>query len=230
VKEDSAVDGYFLDGMSGILYMRDVEGRIRRLGLSTAKLEPGYIAWTRMVTTKISKEADLITITHSHGEPASNVEIYTLFVAQGKILRQSHAHYWEYIPEDIKLYMNNAVMNDGRVVRVIGADGTVKSSWNVAKLAGKPKGNYAVEAIGQNFIVARWSEEGMLTLIDLSTGKAAILFEEFGIDREAVQGYFRYDGIRFSGSDADETELLFTFTDKDEQVATYIYKLDESSS
>lgn len=228
VREDNAAFGYFLDGMSGILYKRDGDGRIRRLGKSTAKLEAGYIAGTQMTVTKVAEDTDLITINHSHGDPSSNVEIYTLFVAKGKILRQSHAHYWEYLPEDVKLYKDNAVMNDGHVVRLIGADGTVKSSWNVSKLAGKPKGNYAVEAIGEDFIVARWSEEGILTLIDLITGKATILFEEFGIDIKEIWGYFRYDGIRFSGSDEDQTELTFSFTNKDEQVKTYTYKLGDS--
>jgi len=215
--------GYLLDGLNGILYQRDDQERIRRLGVSTVKLDPGYISWTRITATKVSEDADLITIINNYGEPAINEAVYTLFVKKGKILRQSYAHYWQFTPEDIKLYNGDAVMNDGHQVRLIGSDGSVKSTWNVSQLAGNPQANYAVEALGEGYIVARWSEEGLLTLIDLRTKKSIILFEEFKINPADNPGY-----LRFVGSDENQMELKFVFTNKDKQEITYTYKLNNN--
>ncbi|TFE25203.1 copper amine oxidase N-terminal domain-containing protein [Cohnella luojiensis] len=224
IGDNTESGNYLLDGMSGVLYNRDDSGKIHRLGISTAKLEPGYIIGTKMTAAKVADDADLISIYHSHGEPSSNVEVYTLFIKKGKILRQSHAHYWEFVPDDIKLYKGNAVMNDGHIVRLIGVDGSVISSWNVSKLAGNPDHSYAVEALGEGYIVVRWSNEGFLTVIDLRAQKAVILFKEFGIDLKDIPG-FRYDSIRFSGIGNDPTELEFTFTNRDNQAKIYTYKL-----
>ncbi len=84
-----------------------------------------------------------------------------------------------------------------------------------------------MEALGEGYIVARWSNEGFLTVIDLRAQKAVILYQEFAIDPKDIPG-FRYDFIQFSGSGKDPEELEFKFTNKDKQVITYTYKLGGS--
>jgi len=217
--------GYSLDGLNGILYRTDEGGNTKRIGLSTVKLELGYMPNARLTATKVSEDADLITINHNHGEPASQEEVYTLFVKKGKIMRQAHARYWEFVPDDVKLHEGMAVMNDGQRVRLINEDGSVRSVWNVSKLAGNPSDSYAVEAIGEGYLVVRSSKEGLLTLIDLSASKAIVLFDAFGIDPKINPG-IRYDNIRFSGEGRDAGELNFTFTDKNGQVEVYTYRLN----
>lgn len=45
-------DAYFLNGVKGTLYKRDSSGVVRSLGVSTAKLEPGYIDNTQVSFVK----------------------------------------------------------------------------------------------------------------------------------------------------------------------------------
>ncbi|KHL96836.1 hypothetical protein QW71_04170 [Paenibacillus sp. IHB B 3415] len=217
-------DAYFLNGVDGTLYKRDAAGVVHSMGASTAKLEPYYIAGTRLTSVKISEDADLVTIQNSSGEPSVNLTVFNLFVKKGAILRQSTAHYWQFSPLELKSYGGNAVMNDGHTVRLIASDASVLQTWNVSKLADTPDQTYAIEAIGENYLVARSSQEGFLTLIDIGANRAILLYKEFGIDPLDMTG-FKYDGIEFAGSNDDKSELRFKFTGSKKESKTFMYRL-----
>ena len=219
-------DAYFINGVNGTLYKRDAAGVVHSLGASTAKLEPGYIASTQITSVKISEDADLITIRNSNGEPSMNLTVINLFVNNSVILRQSTANYWQFSPEDVKISDGNAVMNDGHSVRLIAPDGSVQQTWNLSKLAGTPNESYAIEAIGEGYLIARSSGEGMLTLIDTEAKQAILLYKEFGINFTDMPGV-KYDGIRFTGDSEDKTELQFEFTDTKKEKKTFTYRLGE---
>ncbi|WP_342561590.1 copper amine oxidase N-terminal domain-containing protein [Paenibacillus sp. FSL R7-0345] len=219
-------DAYFINGVNGTLYKRDGAGVVRSLGTSIAKLAPGYVADTRISFVKIAEDADLVTIENSSGEPSINLTVINLFVKKGAILRQSEAHYWQFYPENIKTYDGNAVMNDGYTVRLIAPDASVKQTWNVSKLAGTPDDSYAIEAIGENYLVARSSSEGLLTLIDLKANKAILLYTEFGINPTDMPG-FKNDGLRFTGSGGNGSELQFEFTNGKKVKTVFSYTLGE---
>lgn len=203
---------YFLNGVNGTLYKRDIAGVVRSLGVSTAKLEPGYIGNTQISFVKITEDTDLVTIRNSSGEPSMNLTVINLFVKKGAILRQSTGHYWQFSPEDLKIYNGNAVMNDGHVIRLIAPDASVKESWNLSKLVGEPDFSYSIEAIGESYLIARSSQEGLLTLIDIEAKQAILLYKEFGINPSDMPG-FKYDGIIFTGNGKNKSELQFEFTD-----------------
>lgn len=217
-------DAYFLNGVDGTLYKRDAAGVVHSMGASATKLEPYYIAGTRLTSVKISKDADLVTIQNSSGEPSVNLTVFNLFVKNGAILRQSTAHYWQFSPLELKSYGGNAVMNDGHTVRLIAPDASVLQAWNVSKLAGTPDQTYAIEAIGENYLVARSSQEGFLTLIDTGANRAILLYKEFGIDPLDMTG-FKYDGIEFAGSNDDKSELRFKLTGSKKESKTFMYRL-----
>lgn len=115
-------------------------------------------------------------------------------------------------------------MNDGHTVRLIAPDASVLQTWNVSKLAGTPEQTYAIEAIGENYLVARSSQEGLLTLIDTGANRAILLYKEFGINPMDMPG-FKYDGIKFTGSGDDKSELRFEFTSSKNDSKTYTYRL-----
>lgn len=117
-------------------------------------------------------------------------------------------------------------MNDGHTVRLIAPDASVLQAWNVSKLAGTPEQTYAIEAIGEGYLIARSSQEGLLTLIDTGAKQAILLYKEFGINPTDMPG-FKYDGIKFAGSGADKSELQFEFTDSKKDSKTYTYRLGE---
>jgi hypothetical protein len=216
-------DAYFLNGVSGTLYKRDTAGFIHSLGETAAKLVPGYFGNTKITAVKIAEDADLVTIESSHGEPLINLDVINLFVKKGVILRQSKAHYWRFYPEDLKVYNGNAVMNDGHIVRLIAPDDSVKESWNISELAGEPKDSYSIEAIGDNYLIVRSSQEGLLTLIDLKANEAILLYKEFDIKPSDLPGM--YDGIKFTGNTEDKSELQFEFTNRNNIKNIYTYKL-----
>lgn len=218
-------DAYFLNGVNGTLYKRDAAGVVRSLGISPAKLQQGYIAGARITSMKIAEDADLVTIQYSYGEPSINLDIINIFVKKGVLMRQSTVHYWQYAPvEDLKVYEGNAVLNDGHSVRLIAPDGSVKQTWNIAKIAGTPDVSYSIEAIGENYLIVRNSQEGLLTLIDTGTNQAVLLYEEFGINPLDMPG-FKYDGIKFAGTSDDGSELKFDFTSAKKEQKTYTYRL-----
>lgn len=217
-------DAYFLNGVNGTLYKRDTAGVIHTLGISSAKLEPGYIGDTRITFVKISEDADLVTIQNSSGEPSMNLTVINLFVKKGAILRQSTGNYWQFSPEDVKIYGGNAVMNDGHYIRLIAPDASVKATWNISKLAGEPEVSYSIEAIGENFLIARSSQEGLLTLIDLEANEAILLYKEFSINPIDMPG-FKYDGIHFTGKGENQSELQFEFTNNNKDKSAFTYQL-----
>ncbi|WP_342478366.1 copper amine oxidase N-terminal domain-containing protein [Paenibacillus sp. FSL H7-0350] len=218
-------NAYFLNGVDGTLYKRDITGKVHTVGASTAKLDPYYIAGTRITAEKISDDADLVTIQYSSGEPSINLTVYNLFVRKGVILRQSKANYWQFSPEDIKIYEGNAVMNDGHSVRLIAPDGSVKQIWNHSKLAGTPEATYTIEGISGSILIVRSSQDGILTLIDTVAKQAVVLYEEFGIDPTELAG-FTYDGIQFTGVSADRSELQFMFTNNKKASSVFTYRLE----
>ncbi|MNO25172.1 hypothetical protein D3C76_150040 [compost metagenome] len=217
-------DAYFLNGVNGTLYKRDTAGVVHSLGISAAKLEPGYIGDTKITCVEITEDTDLVTIQNSSGEPSMNLTVINLFVKNGVILRQSTGHYWQFSPEDLKIYNGNAVMNDGHTIRLIAPDASVKESWNISKLAGAPEDSYSIEAIGENYLIARSSKEGLLTLIDLEAKQAILLYKEFAINPRDMAG-FKYDGIEFTGNGENKSELQFEFTNKNKIKTVFTYKL-----
>ncbi|MBY0010791.1 copper amine oxidase N-terminal domain-containing protein [Paenibacillus typhae] len=218
-------DAYFINGVNGAVYKRDAAGVVHAVGVSAAaKLEPGYIAATQISSVPIAEDADLVTIQNSSGEPSINLTVINLFVKKGVILRQSAAHYWQFYPDNLKTYNGNAVMNDGHTVRLIAPDASVKQTWNISKLAGTPDVSYAIEAIGENYLVVRSSSEGLLTLIDLEMNKAILLYNEFGINPTDMPG-FKDDGIRFTGSTGNGSELQFEFTNGKQVKTVFSYTL-----
>ncbi len=219
-------DAYFINGVNGTLYKRDTAGVIHSLGISSANLEPGYIGDTRITFVKISEDADLVTIQNSNGEPSMNLTVINLFVKKGAILRQSKGNYWQFYPEDVKIYGGNAVMNDGHYIRLIAPDASVKATWNVSILAGEPDLSYSIEAIGENYLIVRSSQEGLLTLIDMETNEAILLYKEFSILPSDMPG-FKYDGIHFTGKDENQSELQFEFTNNNKVKSTFTYQLGD---
>ncbi|WNS44715.1 copper amine oxidase N-terminal domain-containing protein [Paenibacillus sp. MMS20-IR301] len=218
-------DAYFLNGVTGTLYKRDEAGVVHSLGATTAKLDPYFISGAQVTHVRISDEADLVTIQYSYGEPSINLDIIRLFVNKGVIMRQAKVHYWQYAPlEELKVYEGNAVMNDGQSFRLIAPDGSVKQTWNIAKLAGTPDVSYSIEAIGENYVLARSSDEGMLTLIDTGANRAVLLYKEFGINPLDMAG-FKYDGIKLTGTGGDPSELEFEFTSGKKESKTFTYRL-----
>ncbi len=217
-------NAYFLNGVNGTLYKRDTTGVVNSLGVSTAKLEPGYIESTQITSVKISEDADLVTIQNSSGEPSMNLTVINLFVKKGAILRQSTAQYWQFAPEDLKTYNGNAVMNDGHTIRLIAPDASVIASWNISKLAGAPDVSYSIEAIDENYLIIRSSQEGLLTLIDTKAKQSILLYKEFGINPSDMPG-FKYDDIHFTGNGKDKSELQFEFTDKNKIKTVFTYYL-----
>ncbi|GGH22220.1 copper amine oxidase N-terminal domain-containing protein [Paenibacillus segetis] len=215
-------DAYFINGVSGTLYKRDTAGVVHSLGVSTAKLEPGYIGDTKITVVAVSEDADLVTIQNSSGEPSINLTVINLFVKKEVILRQSKGHYWQFSPDNLKMYKGNAVMNDGHNVRLIAPDASVKGTWNISKLAGVPEDSYAVEAMGENFLIVRSSQDGLLTLIDTTANQAILLYKEFDINPSDMAG-FKNDGIHFTGNDVNTSELQFEFTNKDGTKTAYTY-------
>lgn len=211
--------------MNGTLYKRDIAGVVRSLGVSTAKLEPGYTGNSQISFVKITEDTDLVTIRISSGEPSMNLTVINLFVKKGAILRQSTGHYWQFSPEDLKIYNGNAVMNDGHVIRLIAPDASVKESWNLSKLVGEPDFSYSIEAIGESYLIARSSQEGLLTLIDMEAKQAILLYKEFGINPSDMPG-FKYDGIIFTGNGKNKSELQFEFTDTKKIRTAFTYQLD----
>lgn len=222
---DGNNDAYFLDGVSGTLYKRDTAGIVHSLGVSTAKLDPAYIGNTQITFVKITEDTDLVTIQNSSEEPSMNLTVINLFVKKGVILRQSTGHYWQFSPEDLKTYNGNAIMNDGHYIRLIAPDASVRESWNISKLAGEPDVSYSIEAIGENYLIARSSQEGLLTLIDTEAKKAILLYKEFDINPSDMPGV-KYDGIRFIGSGKNKSELQFEFTNKHTIKTAFTYELD----
>lgn len=224
VGESEESRGYLLDASSGGLYRKEDGGRIRALSPTNIKLKEDYFGLTKIISTKVTEDADLVTVWQAYGEPMINDDFYTLFVQKGKVLRQAKAHYWNFNANNIKLYNGKAVMNDGQTVRLIDGDGSVKETWNMGKLSGRLKDSFAVEGMGEEFILARSNDEGFLMLFNLKTHQSFLVYELLQIDPEQLTK-FRDDGISFVGQNKNHGELRFEFTNSEGQPQTFNYAL-----
>ncbi|AET61884.1 copper amine oxidase domain protein [Paenibacillus terrae HPL-003] len=224
VGESEESKGYLLDASSGVLYRKVDGGRIRALSPTNIKLVEGYYGLTTIISTKVTEDADLVTIQQAYGEPMINDDFYTLFVQKGKVIRQAKAHYWSFNANNIKLYNGKAVMNDGQTVRLIDSDGSVKETWNMGKLSGRLKDSFAVEGMGEGFILARSNDEGFLMLFNLKTHQSFLVYELLQLAPEQLTG-FREDGIKFIGQNKNDGELRFELSDSEGQPQTFNYAL-----
>ncbi|WP_342425038.1 copper amine oxidase N-terminal domain-containing protein [Paenibacillus sp. FSL L8-0502] len=224
VGESEESKGYLLDASSGVLYHKEDGGRIRALSPTNIKLKEDYFGMTKIISTKVTEDADLVTVWQAYGEPMINDDFYTLFVQKGKVLRQAKAHYWNFNANNIKLYNGKAVMNDGQTVRLIGANGSVKEIWNMGKLSGRLKDSFAVEGMGEGFILARSNDEGFLILINLKTHQSLLVYELLQLAPEQLNGS-REDGIKFIGQNKNDGELRFELHDSKGRPQTFKYAL-----
>lgn len=206
------------------MYRKEDGGRIRALSPTNIKLKEDYFGMTKIISTKVTEDADLVTVWQAYGEPMINADFYTLFVQKGKVLRQAKSHYWNFSADNIKLYNGKAVMNDGQTVRLIDANGSVKETWNMGKLSGRLKDSFAVEGMGEGFILARSNDEGFLILFNLKTHQSLLVYELLQLTPEQLNG-FREDGIKFIGQNKNDGELRFELHDSEGRPQTFNYAL-----
>ncbi|WP_025685974.1 hypothetical protein [Paenibacillus maysiensis] len=115
-------------------------------------------------------------------------------------------------------------MNDGQTVRLIDGNGSVKETWNMGKLSGRLKDSFAVEGMGEGFILARSNDEGFLILFNLKTHQSLLVYELLQLAPEQLNG-FREDGIKFIGQNKNDGELRFELHDSEGQPQTFNYAL-----
>lgn len=197
---------YLLEGLSGTLYYRPEGQAIQKVGPTLAKLVKGYVPSSAIAVTRIGTDSELVTVTHAHGEPMINEEIYTLFIRNGKLLQQMHAHYWQFGASNISTSEGEAVMTDGRHVQFVNALGAVTRTVDLYDWSDIHE-SFAVEGGTIDYLLARESRDGQLLLIDPARDKAVVLWKEFSAKFAGV----KYDGIEFEKQVG--TTLYFTGLD-----------------
>ncbi|WP_342561658.1 stalk domain-containing protein [Paenibacillus sp. FSL R7-0345] len=138
-----------------------------------------------------------LTIKDIYGEPHINNKWYTLILKDGMVIRQASVGYWQRYGDNVKMYGDNLILTDGKLLRVI-EDGTgkVKETLDLVKLGGIDD-KYLVEAMDDDFLLIRPNQKGLLMLIDRNSGNKTLLYKEL-LDADQ-QLYAETNDIPFYG-------------------------------
>ncbi|GAA0134378.1 hypothetical protein YSY43_12180 [Paenibacillus sp. YSY-4.3] len=155
-----------------------------------------------------SKHNYIITVEDNYGEPHVHTDVYTAFIKDKQIIRQSKAYYFlRYEKNALMDQEGNAILNDGKLLSILSPDGQVIREYDLTRLTGKDE-NHSVLAVSSSYLLIRPNLSGHLTLINLKDNSATLLYQQFlsGQEREYAEMNdvpYHGDNLVFLGENRD---------------------------
>ncbi|SFB60583.1 Copper amine oxidase N-terminal domain-containing protein [Cohnella sp. OV330] len=183
---------FWLDKKTGDLYQSDPSNSP---AVKTGKLDFKQQEFLRLSVDKLGTSGFVVTVSDIYGEPHINVNYTTAYVKNKKLADQATVHYWQRMTPNVTTLGNQAVLTDGKSLRILNADGSTDKSYDLTKLGGLDE-VYGVEGIGANYLLIRPNTTGLLTLVDPETGKKKALYELLD---PADQEYAKLNDVPYHG-------------------------------
>lgn len=211
------------------VYVKDNKGARTLL----AKLSQPINETALMKFIKTPKGSLIVTISEFYGITIGSTDIHTLLFKENKLIRQMHAHYLFRSGKNINLVGSQIILTDGKKAEIID-DNTGKTiqTLDLVELGGKDD-DYAIEGLGDRYILIRPASTGLLTLVQLNSNSKTQLYEKL-LDADEQKAalnpgeFFRGDTLTFVKQEGNV--LYFSKYDPKTGKPTkqlYPYALDE---
>lgn len=164
---------FWLDKKSGNLYTSDPANTPAVL---TGKLDYTHHDYTSLHVDMLKFGEFVVTMTDDFGEPHVHTEYTAGYVKNKKLIDQAAVRFFQRMTPNVTRLGNQAVLSDGKTVRILNADGSVDKSYDLKKLGGLDE-VYGVEGIGENYLLIRPNQTGLLMLVNPETGSKKELYE-----------------------------------------------------
>ncbi|MFU1797456.1 copper amine oxidase N-terminal domain-containing protein [Paenibacillus azoreducens] len=140
----------------------------------------------------------VLTIVDHYGDSRSHYDVYGLLIRGNKIVAQKKANYEKrYEPNttyfqvyDPNGWIEYTVLTDGKIVTIFNNQGKVVKEYDLPKLSGTDD-VFSVLAVGEDYLVVRPNQSGLLTLIDLKDHSTVVLADKLltGKDLEYARNH-----------------------------------------
>ncbi|MBD2845577.1 copper amine oxidase N-terminal domain-containing protein [Paenibacillus sp. IB182496] len=200
---------YWVHRESGDLFVA------REAGGSAVKIGTLELDIRRNMSLKVETYSDslqLVTVSDAYGEPMLHLDYYTGLLVDDRLVKQSNVSYYNRFADNVNRYKDLPVMTDGRMLYLVNAEGDVARSYDLEELAGWDE-NYYIAGIGEDYLLVRPSQTGLLTYIEPESGETTQLYtlldeqeQEYALHNDVP---YRGDHLRFAGETGGE--LRFTY-------------------
>ena len=191
----------WLDTATGNLYTALGKSDIPQLA-GKLKLDADIAGYWGLSTKAIGTSGLMVSILFNYGEPSVQFQSHAAYIKDHKLVKQAAAKYFKRYEPNIVAMNNNPLLTDGKTLSLLDSSGATLEEYDLPKLGGKDE-VYAVLGMGQGYLIIRPNQTGLLTLIDLKTGSATLLYKQFL--SAAEQEYAEKNDIPYYGD-----ELAFT--------------------
>jgi len=181
----------------------------------------------------------VVTILDNYGEPHVHYAAYGVLVHGNKIVAQKKAKYFQRYEENAVAYQvrdpksnkseERLLLTDGKTLSVYDTQGKEIEKYDLPALGGKDE-TYAVLGAGEDYLVVRPNQTGLLTLINLDDKTTVNLPEKIlkGEDLDyALNNDVPYHGdeLRYLGEESASGLLVIGYDSpfNNEGVKTYTY-------
>lgn len=164
---------FWLEKQTGDLYESEPANSPAVL---TGKLDFEPHEYIALGVEKLLAGEYVITVLDNFGEPHLNTIYTTAYIKDKRLADQAAVRFWGRGTQNVTRFGNQAVLSDGKTVRILKSDGSVDKSYDLQQLGGLDE-VYGVEGIGKEFLLIRPNKTGLLLLVNPETGKKKALYE-----------------------------------------------------
>ncbi|MEC0371435.1 copper amine oxidase N-terminal domain-containing protein [Paenibacillus chibensis] len=140
----------------------------------------------------------MVYVTDNYGEPHIHTAVYTAFIKNKQIVKQTKAKYFQRFERNVYTYNGKPALHDGKTLTLLDENGKVTKEYNLQELGGKDE-VYSVLAISDNYLLIRPNTTGLLTLINLKDNSATLLYKELLTPEE--QEYSERNDVPYYGDE-----------------------------
>lgn len=191
----------WIDPATGSLYTALGKSDIPKLA-GKLQIDPELTGYWGMSTKAIGTNGLMVSLLINYGEPGIQYRSHAAYIKDSKLVKQAAAQYYQRYEPNIVAMNNNPLLTDGKTLTLLDSSGATLEEYDLPKLGGKDE-SYAVLGMGQGYLIIRPNKTGLLTLVDLKTGTATLLYKQFL--SAAEQEYAETNDIPYHGD-----ELAFT--------------------
>lgn len=145
----------------------------------TGKLnyEPHSIHFVNINVDSLETGEFVVTVADHYGEPMVHIINNTAYIKNNKLLKQLSVEYFKRDNANVTNFRGHPLLTDGKRLQMLNPkDGSIEKEYDLVKLGGYNE-LYSVEGMGDDYLLIRPNETGMLTLVNPDTGKKKVLNE-----------------------------------------------------
>ncbi|MED5018047.1 copper amine oxidase N-terminal domain-containing protein [Paenibacillus chibensis] len=140
----------------------------------------------------------MVYVTDNYGEPHVHTAVYTAFIKNKQIVKQTNAKYFQRYKKSVYTFKGKPALHDGKTLTLLDENGMVTKEYNLQELGGKDE-VYSVLTISDKYLLIRPNTTGLLTLINLKDNSATLLYKELLTPEE--QEYSERNDVPYYGDE-----------------------------